>query len=192
MASDKHRYFCFLVYPESSPENWLDLLKRSHGSYAVSPLHEPDGECNKKHYHVVYRHGAVVTLDAAKAAIPSEVPANGHIEPCTSPRNYQRYLIHLDDPEKQQFEDGAKAITCLNAFPLDLSRDYSAAELKAFRSRVFEWVRDYDVLEYADLLDQLMDSGELDLLDYASNHTILFNTYITSRRQKRYANEERQ
>lgn len=182
--TSKHRYFAFLVYPESAPEDWLEQLKRTHGEYAISPVHQPDDDCKKQHYHVIFRYPGPATLAAATDAIPSNVPANGHVEPVTAPRNYQRYLIHLDDPDKQQWEQGQDAITVIGGFPLDLSRDFSAAELKAFRRKIFEVIRDFGIVEYSDLIDWLMDTGEVDLLDYASNHTILFNTYLTSRREK--------
>ena len=183
MGNDaKARYACFLVYSESAPEDWKQRLKKTHGCYAISPLHEPDEENSKPHYHVIYRHGNPVTLATMGRFIPSDIPANGHVELVTAPRNYQRYLIHLDDPEKQQFEDGADAIEVLNGFPLDLTRDYSKAELQGFRSEIYSLIREYDMTEYAELLDYLMDNGEVDLLDYASNHTILYNTYLTSRR----------
>ena len=46
---------------------------------------------------------------------------------------------------------------------------------------------DYEIIEYCDLLDFLLDNDLLSYLDVAQNHTILFNTYITSlRNKKRY------
>lgn len=180
----KHRYFAFLVYPESAPEDWLEQLNRTHGEYAISPLHAPDDDCKKAHYHVIYRHAGPATLAAAKDAIPPDVPANCHVEPVTAPRNYQRYLIHLDDPDKQQWEQGPKAITTLGGFPLDLSRDLSPSELRAIRLSIFKVIRDFGIVEYSDLIDFLADSADVDMLDYASTHTILYNTYLTSIREK--------
>lgn len=182
--TQKFRYFTFLVYPESAPENWIEILKRSHLQFAISPLHQPDEEVSKPHYHVIYHHGNPVNLSCAKDFIPEEVPANGYVEPARAPRNLQRYLIHLDDPDKEQFDGGVVDIQVLNGFPLDLTRDFSAAERREQRRKVHEFIRDYDICEYSDLLDYLADF-DLDLYDYACNHTILFNTYITSRRNKR-------
>ena len=78
---------------------------------AVTAQHQPDEECKKPHWHVMFYSGhGPITLAAAKAAIPEGVPANGYIEPAHSPQGSQRYLIHLDDPEKQQWvADQAKA-----------------------------------------------------------------------------------
>lgn len=177
----KARYGVFLVYPDSAPSDWWQQLKDSHGSFARSPLHTPEDE--KPHYHVVYKHGNTATADAMKRVIPAGVPANGLVELCNAPRNYQRYLVHLDNPEKQQWEgDPRELIETCNGFPLDLSRDFSQAERSEQRKQVFQLIRDNGLVEYADLLEGLMDKGLYDLFDFACNHTILFSHYLASRR----------
>lgn len=180
--ADKYRYAAFVVYPESAPDDWVDRLRATHCMFAISPLHEPDGENAKPHYHVLYKHSGPATLAAMTRCIPSDVPANGHVEPVPHGRGYMRYLIHLDDPEKQQFPDGKDAITCLNAFPLDLSREYTAEERNAQRAEVFSLIRENGLTEYADLLDGLNDMGRDDLFDFAFNHTIALTHYLASRR----------
>lgn len=178
-------YAVFLVYPESAPVDWWDILKRSHGSYARSPLHEPDDENSKPHFHVIYKHSNNIRLEAMKRVIPDGIAANGHVELCHHPRNYQRYLVHLDDPEKQQWDgDPCSLIETCNGFPLDLTRDFSQAERAEQRSEVFRLIRDNGLCEYADLLEGLSDSGLYDLFDYACNHTILFQNYLSSRRHR--------
>lgn len=181
--SEKHRYFDFIVYPESAPGDWLSLLKETRCPFAVSPMHASDDENVKPHFHVVFYSPGPITLENAYSVIPESVPANGRIEWARSPKGSQRYLIHLDDPEKEQFDDGVKAITVLNGFPLDLTRDFSAAERRAQKLQVQEFIRDHEIFEYSDLLDALAEY-DYDLWDFATNHTILFNTYITSRRNK--------
>lgn len=183
-SGGKARYWTFLVYPESAPDDWVGILRRSHGSYAISPMHQPDEEMSKPHYHVVYMHGNTTTMNGAKGAIPSEVPANGHIEQALNPSNLQRYLIHLDDPEKEQFPEGSNAITLLNGFPLDLTRELSKSEKAKVRLDLMNLIRDNGVTEYSDFIFGLMDMGDPDLLDYACNHTILFEGVIRSVRNR--------
>lgn len=184
-GQEKARYFVFLVYEESAPDGWWEILRNSHGAFARSPLHQPDEECKKPHWHVIYKHGGPATLKTAKNAIPDEVPANGHIELCLHPRNYQRYLLHLDDPEKQQWTgDLQELIETCNGFPLDLTRDYSKAERAQQRIDVINVIRDNELCEYADLLEGLLDHGMFDLFDYAFNHTIAMQAYLSSRRNR--------
>lgn len=179
--ADKCRYFAGLVYPDSAPDDWRAQLKNTHGAFAISPLHEP-GDGEKNHYHVIYRHSNTVSTDAAKKVLPPGIFANDHIEQVAAPRNYQRYLIHLDDPDKQQFEGGVTAIDVLNGFPLDLSRDMSKSELAGIRNEIIELIRENSITEYSDLIDLLFDQGAVDHLDYACNHTIFFSNYLSSKR----------
>ena len=190
-GQEKARYAVFIVYPESAPDDWQERLKQSHGAYAISPLHEPDDECKKPHHHVVYKHGNTVSLSGMKKAIPDDVPANGHVELCLHPRNYQRYLLHLDDADKQQWEGNPhELIKVLNGFPLDLTRDYSKEERNQQRIDVMGIIRDNELCEYADLLEGLLDNGLYDLFDYAFNHTMAMQAYLSSRRNRVRKEEE--
>ena len=37
----KKRYWNFIVYEDSAPEDWVGVLKRSHCMFAISPQHQP-------------------------------------------------------------------------------------------------------------------------------------------------------
>jgi hypothetical protein len=159
----------------------VGILRRSHCAFAISPIHQPDDECKKPHYHVVFYSGnGPITLQAAKSKIPAEVPANDYVEITASSSGYQRYLIHLDDPEKEQFPEGINAITLINGFPLDLTRELSKSEKAKIRLELMRIIRENGVTEYCDFVFGLMDVGNPDMLDYACNHTILFNGVISS------------
>ena len=174
----KHRYAAFVVYPDSAPDGWWDTLKQTHGMYCRSLHHGEDG--GKDHYHVMYCHGAPTTDNALLAVVPDGIAANGVVEVVPHPRGYMRYLIHLDDPDKEQFPDAANHIECINGYPLDLSKEYTQAERIEQRTRCFELIRENGICEYSDLLDGLLDMGLFELFDYACNHTILFSHYLAS------------
>lgn len=100
------RNFATVVYPESAPEDWQDILARHCVPAFISPLHDkdvnPTGEPKKPHYHVV------LMFEGKKS--PSQVKEifdtiNGvGCEVVKSLRGYARYLCHLDNPEKAQYE----------------------------------------------------------------------------------------
>lgn len=184
MSPAKSEYFNFIVYPASAPDDWHEQLKRSHCPYAISPLHEPDEEHHKPHYHVMYKADGPITLHNAYSKIPDSVPCNGHIEVAKSARGSMRYLLHLDDPDKQQFEGGAGAIEVLNGFPLDLRRALSQGDKVIIRNEIIDLIRDNNIIEYSDLVYHLLDTGNPDNLDYACNHTIFFNNLISSLRHR--------
>ena len=60
-------------------------------------------------------------------------------------------------------------------------------------AEVLEFISKHNIYEYCDLLDFLDGACEFELFDFASSHTILFNTYLKSKRHnyiKRVKNAE--
>ena len=53
-ADSRARNWSLVVYPESAPENWRDILDDYHIPWVESPLHDkdinPDGEIKKAHW----------------------------------------------------------------------------------------------------------------------------------------------
>ena len=99
------RNFATIVYPESAPENWQNLIAESKLQAFISPLHDsdinPDGTHKKPHYHVIICFDTVKTLDQAKV-FTQKIGGIG-IEKVSTLRGYARYLCHLDNPEKAQY-----------------------------------------------------------------------------------------
>ena len=50
MAKDKSRYFTFLLYPESIPEDWKSKLELIGVPIAISPFHDMDEKTDKSKY----------------------------------------------------------------------------------------------------------------------------------------------
>lgn len=63
--------------------------------------HEADDEVPKKHIHVmVIASGCFLVKHAARTlGVPDHM-----VQWCNSPRQYGRYMIHLDNPEKRQYK----------------------------------------------------------------------------------------
>lgn len=73
MAKEKARYFTFLLYPESIPEDWVMKLELLGVPIAISPLHDKDiaktGGFKKAHYHVIYVAKNPVTAESVRLKI---------------------------------------------------------------------------------------------------------------------------
>lgn len=99
------RNYASVVYPESAPEKWMEILGELKVPAIVSPLHDqdknPTGEPKKPHYHVMLVFEGVKTPDQARE-IFSQIGGVG-CEPVNSLRGYARYLCHMDNPEKAQY-----------------------------------------------------------------------------------------
>lgn len=102
------RNYTTIVYPDSdsTPEKWLDILSDHLVPAFVSPLHEddlnPTGEKKKPHFHVVIMFDSVKTIEQAREICKS-IGGVG-CEAVKSIRGVARYLCHLDNPEKAQYD----------------------------------------------------------------------------------------
>lgn len=105
--SKRTRNYATIVYPESAPSNWLDILDNFHVQCFISPLHDSDTtnggtEHKKEHYHIMVMFDSVKTEEQAKELF-SHINGVGCIA-LNSTRSYARYLCHLDDPNKFQYK----------------------------------------------------------------------------------------
>jgi len=103
----KTRNWAFVVYPESAPDGWQGLLAETHMQAFISPLHDrdvnDDGEYKKPHYHVVICADGPITQKRANEIIEPFCGTKS-AEYVKSLRGYVRYLAHMDDPEKAQYD----------------------------------------------------------------------------------------
>lgn len=182
----KKRHWAFVAYPESLPEDWIEQLKQSGLKVAISPLHDRDvnstGEPKKPHYHVIVSYDGPTTFgNVEKLTLRLNQPIPQSLEQV---RGYYRYLTHEDNPEKAQYDKAD--IRTLNGFDI---RDYvemTKSEVTRYLREVQQFVMDSDILEYAELMEILIQGGEKtkDWYDVASSHTLFFTAYIRSRRYR--------
>lgn len=101
----RNRNYATIVYPDSAPENWMQILEDMHIPALISPIHDldvaPDGTLKKAHYHVLVMYESLKSLSQAEKC----VTAFGGVgtESINSLPAYGRYLIHLDNPDKAQY-----------------------------------------------------------------------------------------
>ena len=176
----KKRNWGAVVYPESAPQDWIDILKLKGISFAVSPLHDKDLNADntpkKPHYHIIMCFPGPTT-DKTVNDIMKELNQPIAI-PLESVKGYYRYFTHKDNPEKYQYDD--KDIQLFNGFDVaDLLNNFEVFQaLKEIQGFIIE----YEILEYCDLIDFLLDRGYMELWNVACSHTLFLNTYITSKR----------
>lgn len=101
----RKRNWVFVLYPESAPENWRELLREQLIPGYISPLHcddeNPDGTVKKHHHHVMLCFKGLKSYEQVKEITDMlNAPAP---QPCKDIRAYARYLCHLDNPEKAQY-----------------------------------------------------------------------------------------
>lgn len=106
MADSKpKRVWTFLVYPESCVKDWKKKLDELFVPFVCSPLHEfdlyDDGLTKKAHWHVVTLFEGKKSYQAVNEFcqdIHATIPL-----PVLDTRKMIRYLIHIDDKDKYQY-----------------------------------------------------------------------------------------
>lgn len=182
--SIKKRNWAFVLYPESAPADWFERLKQSGLMGAVSPLHDkdtdPDGNIKKAHYHIILVYGNTTTYNNVKALTESlNQPIPQALEQI---RGYYRYLTHMDNPEKVQYN--AKDIRTFGGFDISDFVEMTKSEVTKYIKEIHQFIRDNNIVEYSDLCDMLIDAELVELYEVSVNHTLFINSYITSRRNK--------
>lgn len=105
--SARTRNWATIVYPDSenTPANWLEVLGELCIPCLVSPLHDmdknADGEFKKPHFHVLFLFDGVKSRQQVEILI--RMIGGVGCEAVASSRGYARYLCHLDNPEKAQY-----------------------------------------------------------------------------------------
>jgi hypothetical protein len=187
----KKRNWAFVVYPESLPEGWLDLLRETGLQCAISPLHdkdkEPTGEVKKAHYHVIACYSGPTSYNVVKG-LTEQLHAPGP-QALEQVRGYYRYLTHKDNPEKAQYSEND--IQTLNGFYIGDFVELTKSEVLNIKRELLTLIREADILEYSDFLNLLQDSDMVQQFDVASSNTLFFDRYISSRRNKLMPKEQK-
>lgn len=185
MRNVKKRYWAMILYPESAPDNWRQILQEKGVVCAVSPLHDkdinPTGEAKKVHYHIILCYDGPTTY---KSVLSLTEELNQPIpQPLEQLRGYYRYLIHKDNPDKYQYDESL--ITTINGFDVSNYLDLTNNQIVAILKQLTVFIEDNNITEYADLIKLLRENEFYSqFLELAINKTFFLNTFITSYRNK--------
>ena len=152
------RNWMVIVYPDSAPSNWRDVLDDMHIAWTCSPLHDKDvtatGEPKKAHWHIVIAFDAVKTYEqVSEIATALNAPIPQRVE---SIRGAVRYLIHMDNPDKAQYD--RNDIECHGGMEIaDYLRTSEQARGNVVRD-MCAWVMANDVHEMWTLMQYAMDN----------------------------------
>lgn len=177
----KKRNWACVVYPESLPKNWLDILNQSGLQIAISPLHDRDLEADgttakKPHYHIILIYSGPTSFSVVRN-LTDQLNAPIPI-PLEAVRGYYRYLTHKDNPEKFQYDE--KEIRCLNGFSILDFVELTKSEVNKIKKILIEEIKKNKITEYSTFVDYVMNCLSDNEFDVATSHTFFFDKYITS------------
>lgn len=180
-ASDRSRNWATVVYPDSALDNWIDLLRDLCISCFVSPLHDKDkdGEVDKKaHYHVLCKFNSMKSRSQVLEIF--EKFSGVGAEKINDFRSYSRYLCHLDQPQKAQYNIS----DVVSIGDLDyLSIIGSAADKYIVISDILKYIDTHqDTIKYSfsKLLRYCRDNEETWFRALCDNCSYVIKEYLTS------------
>lgn len=181
----KKRYWAFILYLDSAPDNWIEQLQETGIPFCISPYHDkdinPDGTEKKAHFHIILAYQGPTTyknVENLTKKLNATIP-----KALESVVGYYRYLTHEDNPEKYQYDK--KDIQAFNGFDVSEYDFLTKTQIKAFMIQLQEFIIDNDLYEYSDFMDLLLKNKLYEMHEVASTHTLFFSNYITSRRNKK-------
>lgn len=149
------RVWAAVVYPDSAPDNWRDILDEYHFEWAESPLHDMDvnpatGDKKKAHWHIILSFDGKKSYEQVCELL---APLNGPIpQRCHALKGAVRYFAHLDNPEKYQYP--SSQIVGHGGFDVKSALAPTSAQRYELIREMQQWVRDHGITEMQDLLDE--------------------------------------
>lgn len=179
----RRRNFATVVYPESAPADWQTILQEQFIPAFISPLHDkdinPTGEPKKPHYHVMLMFEGKKSKEQAQEVF-AKVGGVG-TEVVNSIRGYARYLCHLDNPEKAQYNvDDVKCICGSDyAGVIGLAID----KYKAVREMI-AFCKEWNIDAYCDLLVYASEERSDWFRVLCDNGTVVMKEFLKSKSWK--------
>lgn len=160
MALERARGWCAVGYLEGMAEDWIQYLDDTHIPIAAC-VHDKDlfteadekkdpahkaGTPKKLHVHInLYFDGKKSIQQVRDILEPIGVKL---IQPMHSAQGATRYLLHLDHPDRAQYDEDD--VICLGGVALDFSKVIPQSRVNEIMTEMARFIRDNDVDEFAD------------------------------------------
>lgn len=179
------RSWTFVLYDDSAPENWRDILDDMHIEWIESPWHDKDingnGEPKKKHKHILLLFQGKKSYEQIKELtdmLNQPIPQR-----CHNAKAMVRYMAHLDNPEKAQYNP-SDIIGHGGADVSDMLRPSSSERYTIIKDMI-DYIRSAGITEFQDLMDYAADVHYDDWFPLlCDNSAYVVGLYIKSQRHR--------
>lgn len=194
--------YTFLIYPkDSAPDNYMDIIRSWHVPVLISPVHAPssdaygeeEGVQKKRHLHVMIYFGSGANKSLEQVKVYSDKLHGTRPFIVNSRDGMIRYFIHLDDPDKQQYdidEDGKEGHKWSKSDLISLSGFETGNAFESFSNEqqmyVFleNTIFDHHIYNFSDFIRFLRDVNCTSELDFVRHHTMYFKSILDGEYQK--------
>ena len=187
-AVEKKRNWTLIVYPDSAPKNWRDILDEQHFQWIESPLHDrdvnPDGELKKSHWHILVMYDGPLT---AKPVQSLAQKLNSPIaKSVASARGLVRYMIHLDNPEKFQY--GRDDIVAHGGADVEAYFEMTMSSRLETLKEISRYIISQNICNFSDLVQFSIENNDDWFTIIADKNTLYLNKLIDAKWQKNRQN----
>lgn len=182
---EKARDWTIIVYPDSAPSNWRDILNDTYLRWIESPLHDKDlnadGTLKKPHWHILLTFEGPTTINTVKKIVESlNAPEPRKVG---SAKGLVRYMAHLDNPEKYQYD--ISDIVGHNGADVQSYFELTATNKLVLMKEMISFIYENEIDNYADFLMICIEKSN-DWFDIAVNsNTLALNKMIDAVWQKK-------
>ena len=176
--------WAFLIYQDSAPENYLDILEGLHIPYVLSPWHDKDvnkstGEIKKAHKHGALFFETLKSYSQVSDLLKDKLNSPAHVEVVMSPKGMYDYFTHAENPDKSPYNIEDIESGC--GFELDKFIAEQATD--EFLNDIIDLIEENHITEFEDLVKYARENNYL-LLSLIIDKTYLFARFIDSKRFK--------
>ncbi|MEB6046476.1 replication protein [Staphylococcus pseudoxylosus] len=185
MAKDKRsNKWAFLIYEESAPANYRDILESMHIPYILSPWHNQDvdqltGEIKKSHKHGALFFDSLKSYSQVSELIQYQLNGPNHIEIIMSPKGMFDYFIHASNPDKIPYD--------INDIESGCGFDLNQFLLEQNQSQIFndiiDMIEEQNLTEFQSLVISTRKHYPR-FLNLVIQRSYFFAKYLDSRRHK--------
>lgn len=182
MKDKRSNKWAFLIYKESAPDNYLEILEELHIPFILSPWHDKDintktGDFKKPHKHGALFFDSLKSYSQVSELIQNKLNAPAHVEIVMSPKGMFDYFIHADNPDKALYD--INDIESGSGFELD--KFIKEQDSSIFLNEVIDAIEDNDFVEFEDLVRYARINNS-NLLGLIIERTYFFSKFLDSRR----------
>lgn len=178
---ERSNKWTFLIYQESAPSDYLNILEELHVPFILSPWHNRDvtvdGELKKSHKHGALFFDSLKSYSQVSNLISQKLNGPTHVEIVMSPKGMYDYFTHAENPEKTMYniediESGA-------GFELKQFLIEQAPE--SFLADTIDLIEQHGFVEFEQLVTYARKNNAI-LLQLLVNKTYFFSKLLDSRR----------
>lgn len=190
-AGLRARNWTLIIYLDSAPENWKEILTETGVPWAHSPLHDKDVDVNgcilKPHYHVVIKFSLLKSYQQMLKLTGKLRAPNPQV--CVSLVGSVVHFTHSNKSDKEKYQYDQQEIKSYNGLDIEELLKPTKTEINAILKEIRAFIIENDITEFWRLC-QYADRETSNWSRVINTKHTLINQFVTSYRHSRDKRKE--